>query len=94
MVLPIDLEFNVMNFFFDFRSFFVSKESDWVEFLEFGFGVLVFQRVQISISEIDLVNELFFSDKLVRFFHLSLDIITLFHNFWFGLVKKWQRIFN
>jgi len=87
MVLPPNLDFNVVNFCFDFRSFFVSKESNWVEFLKFGFGVPVFQRVQISFGEIDLVNELLFCDKLVRFFDLSLDIVTLFHQFWICLVK-------
>ena len=94
MLLPFDFNSSIMNFSIDNLSFFVGKESNWIELLEFGFGEPVFQRVQIRTGEIDLVKELFFSYKLVGFFDLSLDIITLFHQFWFCFVKSWQPIFN
>jgi len=83
MLLPFNLNSDVMNFSINFSSFFVGNESNWIEFFEFFLAEFVIQPVQFTISEIDLVKELFFSDKLVGFFDLSLDIIALFHQFWF-----------
>ena len=82
MLLPFNLDFNVVNFSIYFRSLFVDKESNRVEFLKFSFGELVLQRVQIRTGEIDLVKEFCFSVKLVGFSDLSLDIITLIHQIW------------
>jgi len=68
MILSSDLNLHIMNFSIDFRSFLVSKESNWIEISEFCFDGLVIQRVQIISRETDLVVEFSFSVKLVGFF--------------------------